>query len=228
MTKRHIAGGIVSCSSRGHGKEHHSADPDSRRHRRVLAHRVDGRRGDLGRPGRYRDPGHRPVSFAPPRADSSVSAATNALDIAHDRAVSERRNFVLTFVNPNRIRLSRQEINAAGVVTSTTQVEEFILEGGQTFLKFTGIPDTPDAFGAVERDDVQRHRARHVHERRLAGGFQRRCRQRIDLLRRSRTTADAASRHDLRRHRSDSQLEMEGRPMGGMTRHQHRAAARAH
>ena len=83
------------------------------------------------------------------RADSSVSAATNALDIAHDRAVSERRNFVLTFVNPNRIRLSRQEINAAGVVTSTTQLEEFILEGGQTFLKFTGIPDTPDAFGAA-------------------------------------------------------------------------------
>ena len=82
------------------------------------------------------------------RADSSVSAATNAIDIAHDRAVSERRNYVLTFVNPNRIRLGRQEIDAAGNVTSTTQVEEFILEGGQTFLKFTGIPDTPDAFGA--------------------------------------------------------------------------------
>lgn len=82
------------------------------------------------------------------RADSSVSAAMNAIDIAHDRAVSERRNFVLTFVNPNRIRLDRQEING-GVVTGTTQgVDEFILEGGQTFLKFPGIPDTPDAFGA--------------------------------------------------------------------------------
>lgn len=83
------------------------------------------------------------------RADSSVSAATNAIDMAHDRAVSERRNYVLTFVNPNRIRLGRQEIDAAGAVISTTQVEEFILEGGQTFLKFTGIPDTPDAFGAT-------------------------------------------------------------------------------
>jgi prepilin-type N-terminal cleavage/methylation domain-containing protein len=83
------------------------------------------------------------------RADNSVSAATNAIDMAHDRAVSERRNIVLTFVPPNRIQLGRQEIDAAGNVISTTQVEEFILEGGQTFLKFTGIPDTPDAFGAA-------------------------------------------------------------------------------
>jgi prepilin-type N-terminal cleavage/methylation domain-containing protein len=83
------------------------------------------------------------------RADSSVSAATNAIDMAHDRAVSERRNFVLTFVPPNRIQLGRQEINAAGVVTATTQTDEFILEGGQQFLKFTGIPDTPDLFGAT-------------------------------------------------------------------------------
>jgi prepilin-type N-terminal cleavage/methylation domain-containing protein len=83
------------------------------------------------------------------RADSSVSAATAAIDMAHDRAVSERRNYVLTFTPPNRILLGRQEINAAGVVISTTQVEQFILEGGQTFLKFTGIPDTPDLFGAT-------------------------------------------------------------------------------
>ncbi len=83
------------------------------------------------------------------RADSSVSAATAAIDMAHDRAVSERRNYVLTFTAPNRITLGRQEINAAGTVISTTQVEQFILEGGQTFLKFTGIPDTPDAFGAA-------------------------------------------------------------------------------
>jgi prepilin-type N-terminal cleavage/methylation domain-containing protein len=83
------------------------------------------------------------------RADSAVSAATSAIDIAHDRAVSERRNFVLTFVNPNRIQLGRQEINAAGAVIGTTQVEEFILEGGQTFYRFPGMADTPDAFGGA-------------------------------------------------------------------------------
>jgi general secretion pathway protein H len=83
------------------------------------------------------------------RADSAVSAAMSAMDIAHDRAVAERRNFVLTFAGTNRIRLGRQEINAAGTVVSTTQVEEFILEGGQTFLRFSGMPDTPDAFGGA-------------------------------------------------------------------------------
>lgn len=83
------------------------------------------------------------------RADSSVSAAMSAIDIAHDRAVSERRNVVLTFVPPNRIQLFRQEIDATGTVTGTTQVDQFILEGGQTFLKFTGIPDTPDGFGST-------------------------------------------------------------------------------
>jgi type II secretion system protein H len=81
------------------------------------------------------------------RADSAVSAAMSAIDIAHDRAVAERRNFVLDFSNPTRIRLGRQEINAAGTVISTTQVEEFILEGGQTLVRFSGMPDTPDAFG---------------------------------------------------------------------------------
>jgi prepilin-type N-terminal cleavage/methylation domain-containing protein len=83
------------------------------------------------------------------RADSAVSAAMNAIDIAHDRAVAERRNFVLTFMNPNRIQLERQEINGAGVVTGTTLVDEFLLEGGQTFLRFSGMPDTPDAFGGA-------------------------------------------------------------------------------
>ena len=83
------------------------------------------------------------------RADSSVSAATAAIDMAHDRAVSERRNYILDRVGTNRITLTRQEINAAGAVIATTLVEQFILEGGQTFLKFTGVPDTPDAFGAA-------------------------------------------------------------------------------
>jgi prepilin-type N-terminal cleavage/methylation domain-containing protein len=83
------------------------------------------------------------------RADSAVSAAMSSIDIAHDRAVSERRNFVLTFTNPNTITLGRQEIDATGTVTSTTTVESFRLEGGQTFLRFTGMPDTPDAFGGA-------------------------------------------------------------------------------
>lgn len=80
------------------------------------------------------------------RADSAVSAAMNALDVAHNRAVSERRNFVLEPLSPNRIRLTRQEIDAAGNLIGTTPADEFRLEGGQTFLRFSGMVDTPDAF----------------------------------------------------------------------------------
>ena len=81
------------------------------------------------------------------QADSAVSAAMSALDIAHDRAVAERRNFRLNFVNPNRIQLVREEIDANGALAGTTQVEEFTREGGQTFQRFSGMADTPDAFG---------------------------------------------------------------------------------
>lgn len=83
------------------------------------------------------------------RSDSSVTAAMAAVDMAHDRAVSERRNFVLKFVGDNRIQLERQEIDGAGNVIGLTQVEEFLLENGHQFLTFPGIGDTPDAFGAT-------------------------------------------------------------------------------
>ena len=104
-------------------------------------------------------------------ADRAVSAAMTALDIAHDRAVSQRRNFVLTFVNPNRIRLGRQGINAAGVVTGTTQVEEFLLEGGQSFLKYSPASRTRRMLRCHGRADVLRHGPRHVHQRRIARGY---------------------------------------------------------
>lgn len=82
------------------------------------------------------------------KADSATLQAMAALDLARDRAVAERRNIEVIFLAPNRIRLSRQEIDAAGNVVGTTVVEEFLLENGQRFVKFAGVPDTPDAFGA--------------------------------------------------------------------------------
>lgn len=76
--------------------------------------------------------------------DSSVVVAHTFLDSARDRAVAERRNFELTFVMPNRVRLERIEV-PSGV---KTVVAEMQLEGGQEFVKFPTVGDTPDAFGA--------------------------------------------------------------------------------
>lgn len=83
------------------------------------------------------------------RADSAAEVALRAITAARARAVAERRNIQLNFVAPNRIQLLREEINAAGAVTGTTLVAETRLEGGQEFRRFTGQPDTPDAFGAA-------------------------------------------------------------------------------
>lgn len=82
------------------------------------------------------------------KSDSATEFTLRAITVARDRAVAERRNIELTFVTPNRIRLERQEVNSAGATTGKTVLSEVILEGGQQFVKFSGIPDTPDAFGS--------------------------------------------------------------------------------
>lgn len=77
--------------------------------------------------------------------DSSAVVAHTFLDSARDRAVAERRNFELTFIAPNRLQLERVEV-PSGI---KTLVAEMQLEGGQEFLTFPGVGDTPDAFGAA-------------------------------------------------------------------------------
>lgn len=79
------------------------------------------------------------------KADSGVVATLTAVTAARDRAVAERRNIQLTFVDPNRIRLSRVEVPGGALTT----VQEFTLDNGMHFLKFDGLPDTPDKFGAA-------------------------------------------------------------------------------
>lgn len=86
------------------------------------------------------------------KADSAVEVALRAISAARARAVAERRNIQLNFVDPNRIQLLREEVveDDDGIVTTgTTLVAETRLEGGQEFLRFAGQPDTPDMFGAT-------------------------------------------------------------------------------
>lgn len=81
------------------------------------------------------------------RADSSIEATLRSIAIGRDLAIAERRNIELTFVTPNIIRLDREEIDSTGATVGTTTIQEVMLENGQQFVKFTGLPDTPDAFG---------------------------------------------------------------------------------
>jgi hypothetical protein len=77
------------------------------------------------------------------RADGATSIALNALRLAHDRALAERRNFQVVFVEPNQIQTTRLEVGGGATPISTTY-----LEGSQRFHKFAEMPDTPDEFGA--------------------------------------------------------------------------------
>jgi Tfp pilus assembly protein FimT len=77
------------------------------------------------------------------RADSSVAQALNPIRLARDRAIAERRNIEINFVTPNKIEIVREEIPGP----ATTLLSTTYLENNQEFRQFTGVPDTPDAFG---------------------------------------------------------------------------------
>ena len=79
------------------------------------------------------------------KADSGVVAAMAAVTAARDRAVAERRNIEITFVDPNKIWLSRVEVSDG----SLSSIQLFTLDNGLRFIKYAGVPDTPDAFGGA-------------------------------------------------------------------------------
>jgi prepilin-type N-terminal cleavage/methylation domain-containing protein len=77
------------------------------------------------------------------RADSSIIATIDAMTTARDRSVAERRNFEISFVNPNHIVITRDEVPGP----TQTVISDTVLENGQQFVLFGALPDTPDAFG---------------------------------------------------------------------------------
>lgn len=81
------------------------------------------------------------------KADSGSEVAIRAIAAARARAIAERRNVELTLTAPNRVQLTRQDVNASGVTTGTTLISDSNLEGGQEFRRFAGQGDTPDLFG---------------------------------------------------------------------------------
>ncbi len=86
-----------------------------------------------------------PSLIAGTRADSATVSALTVLDVARERAITERRNFEIRFISPNRIQLIRSEIPGP----STTVVTDVRFENNLQFLRFAGLPDTPDQFGAT-------------------------------------------------------------------------------
>lgn len=76
------------------------------------------------------------------RGDGAMRIVMSNLNMARERSITERRNFIVEFIEPNQIRLERQEVPAGTTVLSTVP-----LEGGVRFYVFDQLPDTPEAFG---------------------------------------------------------------------------------
>jgi Tfp pilus assembly protein FimT len=79
------------------------------------------------------------------RGDSSVVMTATFLQSARNRAVAERRNFVLSFPSDNSIQVSRVDVTDG----TLTLVDTLILEDEQKFYRDGDTTDTPDAFGGT-------------------------------------------------------------------------------
>jgi prepilin-type N-terminal cleavage/methylation domain-containing protein len=84
------------------------------------------------------------------KADSASLTALSWLQETRNRAISERRNFEITFDTvTNRVQVARVEPDL-----STTTVRNEQLEGRMEFMDLDA-PDTPDAFGNAEAVDLE-------------------------------------------------------------------------
>ena len=82
------------------------------------------------------------------RGNNGMVQVMSQLRLARDLAISQRRTIEVEFLAPNEIRINRQDIPAG-----TTLLNQFFLEGTVQFVQFTGVPDTPDGFGASDEID---------------------------------------------------------------------------
>jgi hypothetical protein len=81
------------------------------------------------------------------RADSALNTLSSQISLGRELAVSHRRNIEIRFVAPSSIQLHRWNGNASTLVSAV------VLENNMRFTLFTGIPDTPDAYGRASAVD---------------------------------------------------------------------------
>lgn len=81
------------------------------------------------------------------RGDSALATAASQLNLARELAVAMRRNIEVRFVAPNTIQLYRWLGNTPTMISATS------LENNVQFTLYTGVPDTPDAYGRATAVD---------------------------------------------------------------------------
>lgn len=77
------------------------------------------------------------------RGDSAQTVVRTFIEGARNRAVAERRNIELVFIEPNRMELVRIEVPSG----DRTTVATMMLEGREEFELFSSLPDTEEGYG---------------------------------------------------------------------------------
>jgi prepilin-type N-terminal cleavage/methylation domain-containing protein len=80
--------------------------------------------------------------------DGALRQVVAQLNIARERALTERRNFRVEFLGTSQVRLTRQEVPAGTTVLPTVDIE-----GGVVYGLTPNVPDTPDVFGNTREID---------------------------------------------------------------------------
>lgn len=78
------------------------------------------------------------------QGDSNLRILERQLKLARDTAVAQRRSVEVQFVPPNQLFVIRRDLPAG-----TTLLQSAVFENNTTFMRFAGVPDTPDGFGGA-------------------------------------------------------------------------------
>ena len=78
------------------------------------------------------------------QGDSNLRIVERQLKLARDTAVAQRRSVEVQFAAPNELRVIRRDLPSGA-----TLLQSAVLENNTTFLRFAGVPDTPDSFGGA-------------------------------------------------------------------------------
>lgn len=77
------------------------------------------------------------------QGDADMRLIEQQLRLAREMAINQRRSIEIRFTNPNLIQIVRRDLPAGTSTVSTAALEHHAV-----FMQFTGMGDTPDAFGA--------------------------------------------------------------------------------
>jgi prepilin-type N-terminal cleavage/methylation domain-containing protein len=86
-----------------------------------------------------------PAVLARAKADSGAARLLSLLRTTREQSISQRRNIRVEFLDGNRFLVTRIDVPGPG----TTTLLDTRLEQNLQFIRYPGLPDTPDLFGAA-------------------------------------------------------------------------------